>query len=84
MHPAANDRDDLFLALGTVTTFCGTLCSPYMFLFIISDEDSIRELLDNIPEVAKEFDVLSKIGEGEWAWLAPPIQRTIHKHAENS
>ena len=55
-----------------------------MFLFIISDEDSIRELLDNIPEVAKEFDVLSKIGEGEWAWLAPPIQRTIHKHAEYS
>ena len=30
------------------------------------DEDGIRELLDNIPEVAKEFDIISKIGEGEW------------------
>ena len=29
------------------------------------DEDGIRELLDNIPEVAKEFDVISKIGEGK-------------------
>ena len=33
------------------------------------DEDGIRgvrELLDNIPEVAREFDVISKIGEGGW------------------
>ena len=30
------------------------------------DEDGIHELLDNIPEVAKEFDIISKIGEGEW------------------
>ena len=32
----------------------------------VSDEDGIEELLDSIPEVAEEFDVLSKIGEGGW------------------
>ena len=43
---------------------CNTIAHLFHLRRLVSDQDGIQELLDNIPEIAQEFDVLSKIGEG--------------------